>query len=76
MRLRQIIETSETEGRADINGCEDMPSPRQSNLTHMHMNGNCDQALRVSVIGLLIFWVLIAFLAGMYDPESRPALPF
>lgn len=76
MRLRQIIETRETEGRADINGCEDMPSPCQSNLTHMHMNGNCDQALRASVIGLLVFWVLIAFLAGMYDPESRPALPF
>ncbi|KAE9461129.1 hypothetical protein C3L33_06933, partial [Rhododendron williamsianum] len=66
----------ETERKADVNGCEDMPSPRQSNLTNMHMNGNCDQALRASVIAVLVFWVLIAFLAGIYNPESHLALPF
>lgn len=76
MRLRQINDTSETERKADVNGCEDMPSPRQSNLTNMHMNGNCDQALRASVIAVLVFWVLIAFLAGIYNPESHLALPF
>lgn len=72
MRL-QIKDTSETERKTDGNGYEDMPSPRQSNLTDMHMNGNCDQALRASVIAVLVFWVLISFLAGIYDPKSRPA---
>ncbi|KAL6967485.1 hypothetical protein U1Q18_033295 [Sarracenia purpurea var. burkii] len=74
MRLHQINETNETERRrADIISRADMPLPHP---TDMHMNHNCDQVLRNAVVGILMIWVVIALLAGLYDPESRPALPF
>lgn len=43
----------------------------------MHMNGtnNCEQVLRTDVVAILILWAFIAFMAGMYDLDSRPALP-
>ncbi|KAA8549245.1 hypothetical protein F0562_000929 [Nyssa sinensis] len=60
---------------ADFNDGEDLPSPHPSYLTDMPMNGNCDQVLRTAMVGILMLWVLIAFIAGISDPESRPGLP-
>lgn len=40
--------------------------------SEIDMYPNVDQVLRTGMIGILMFCVLIAFLAGMYDPESRP----
>ena len=36
------------------------------------LNGNCDQVVRTAMISILIFWVFIALIAGITDPESRP----
>ncbi|CAL9103819.1 unnamed protein product [Musa acuminata var. zebrina] len=43
--------------------------------THeLAFSGNCDHVLRAAIIAFLMLCVLVAFLAGMYDPESL-ALP-
>lgn len=39
------------------------------------LNDNCDQVLRTAIISILMLWVFIAFIAGMYDPETRPSFP-
>jgi hypothetical protein len=31
---------------------------------------SCENAIRAAIIGVLMLWVFIAFLAGMNDPES------
>ncbi|XP_052208751.1 uncharacterized protein LOC127812403 isoform X2 [Diospyros lotus] len=74
-RLPQIIETKETERKIDTISCEEMLPPHVTDVADMEMNGNCNQVLRTAVVGIVIFWVLIAFIAGVYDPESHPALP-
>lgn len=56
-----------------INSSEDLPSLHPN--TETNLSGSCDQALRAAVVGVLILWALIAFAAGIYDPESRPTLP-
>lgn len=35
---------------------------------------NCDQVLRTAIISILMLWVFIAFIAGIFDPEARPFL--
>ncbi|XP_057480654.1 uncharacterized protein LOC130767709 [Actinidia eriantha] len=75
MELHQINETNERQRKMDIISCEDIPSPHPSDPIDIHMTGYCDQALRAAVVGIIMLLVLIAFLAGLYDPESSPALP-
>lgn len=38
------------------------------------MPTDCNQSLRTAVVGLLIVWVMIALIAVLSDPESRPSL--
>ncbi|XP_037436863.1 SEC14-like protein 1 [Triticum dicoccoides] len=38
---------------------EELPSPY-----------NCENAIRAAVVGLLMVWIFVAFLAGMNDPQS------
>ncbi|KAK3033954.1 hypothetical protein RJ639_034118 [Escallonia herrerae] len=64
------VEPNNRETNEDINSGEDLPSPHLSRETDMHTIGNCDHVLRAAVVGVLIFWVLIALIAGTYDPES------
>ncbi|XP_028095852.1 uncharacterized protein LOC114295738 [Camellia sinensis] len=59
----------------DVVSCDDMSSPHPSNMTNTHMNGNYDQVLRSAIVSILMLWVLIALVAGIYDPESSPFLP-
>ena len=33
---------------------------------------NCDQLLRTAIVSILMFWILVAFVAGLFDPGSRP----
>ena len=40
---------------------EELPSPY-----------NCENAIRAAVVGLLMVWIFVAFLAGMNDPQSIP----
>lgn len=39
------------------------------------VNEGCERVLRSGVIGILMVWVLIALVAGLLDPETRPSLP-
>ncbi|KAK2985004.1 hypothetical protein RJ640_015599 [Escallonia rubra] len=64
------VEPNNREINADINSGEDLTSPHLSHETNMHTIGNCDHVLRAAVVGMLIFWILIALIAGTYDPES------
>ncbi|RZS26102.1 hypothetical protein BHM03_00059405, partial [Ensete ventricosum] len=36
---------------------------------------NCDHVLRAAIVAFLMLCVLVAFLSGMYDPESLPSPP-
>ncbi|PHT46765.1 hypothetical protein CQW23_15923 [Capsicum baccatum] len=58
-----------------INNPLDLTSLHSGEETEIPTNSNCDQVLRKAVISILLFWVLVAFIAGVYDPESRPTLP-
>lgn len=43
--------------------------------TGVDLNWNCDQVVRTAMISILIFWVFVALIAGIYDPETRPFFP-
>lgn len=43
--------------------------------TEIPTNYNCDRVLRKAVVGILLFWVIVVLIAGVFDPESRPILP-
>lgn len=57
---------------AVVSDGEDPPAPYPADGIDMHLNGNCDQVLRTAIISMLMLWVFIAVIAGIYDPESRP----
>ncbi|KAL9405161.1 hypothetical protein Peur_002133 [Populus x canadensis] len=52
-------------------GGEDLPSPHLTTQADVHVNDNWNHLLRTLVIGILMVWVVVAILAGIYDPESR-----
>ncbi|KAH6803417.1 SEC14 cytosolic factor family protein / phosphoglyceride transfer family protein [Perilla frutescens var. frutescens] len=68
--LCQILErgASITESVSDIVDGEDFPLAQPSDQYDMIMENNCSRTLRTAVIGILIIWVLIAFLEGIYNP--------
>lgn len=49
---------------------ENLPSPHPSYHDDINVIGNCDQVLRTAVISILMFWALIALIAGIINPES------
>uniref|UniRef100_A0A6M2F226 CRAL-TRIO domain-containing protein n=1 Tax=Populus davidiana TaxID=266767 RepID=A0A6M2F226_9ROSI len=51
-------------------GGEDLPS-HLTTQADVHVNDNWNHLLRTLVIGILMVWVLVAILAGIYDPKSR-----
>ncbi|KAJ4725846.1 SEC14 cytosolic factor family protein / phosphoglyceride transfer family protein [Melia azedarach] len=65
-------DTSTIKPYADVSDEEDLHSLHLSHQADINMNGNCDQVVRAAVIGILMFWVFIALIAGFNDPESRP----
>lgn len=54
---------------------EDPPARHLVDEIDMNLTGNCDQVLRTAIISILMVWVLIAVVAGLFDPESRPFQP-
>ncbi|XP_023761021.1 uncharacterized protein LOC111909437 isoform X1 [Lactuca sativa] len=38
------------------------------------VNEGCERVLRSAVVGILMVWALIALIAGILDPETRPGL--
>ncbi|KAL8208581.1 hypothetical protein R6Q57_007993 [Mikania cordata] len=72
MQLPQFDEhTSNRQLNADDEGFQSFGPNYESH----DVNEVCEQVLRSAVIGLLMIWALIAFIAGITDPESRPSLP-
>ncbi|XP_024966835.1 uncharacterized protein LOC112506792 isoform X2 [Cynara cardunculus var. scolymus] len=63
--------SSNRELDADIDNTERF-SP---NYQFPDVNEGCEKVLRSAVVGILMVWVLIALIAGLVDPESRPTLP-
>lgn len=60
---------------AVVNDDDELAEPNPADETDIHPNGNYDQVLRTAIISILMLWVFIAFIAGLYDPESRPFSP-
>ncbi|XVF05534.1 hypothetical protein REPUB_Repub05bG0180400 [Reevesia pubescens] len=54
----------------DVRDSEDIPTPNVVCLDDVDRSASCDQVLRTAIIGMLMLWILIAFVAGLYDPES------
>lgn len=42
-----------------------------THMTDLPLNGNCDQILRTVIVGILVLWIFIALIAGMYDPDTQ-----
>ncbi|KAL7150506.1 hypothetical protein ABFS83_05G117100 [Erythranthe nasuta] len=76
--LPQILDTptsTRESSVSDIVVAEDFPSvPTTLQYDDVNTDGYFSRTLRTAVIGILIVWVLIAFLEGLYNPESRPTL--
>ncbi|KAJ4970527.1 hypothetical protein NE237_003626 [Protea cynaroides] len=54
---------------------EDPPLVGDPCETELQFDGNCQPFLRIAIVSMLIFFIFIALIGGMYDPESL-ALPF
>lgn len=73
--LSCVMENNLTESTSVLTSNEILPLLHQSSSeTDMIENPNPDKILRTAVIGILMFWVFIAFISGIFDPESRPAI--
>ncbi|XP_073149307.1 uncharacterized protein [Henckelia pumila] len=64
-----------SEAVAEITNAEDFSSIAPTYQYDTLVDNSCSQTLRAAVIGILILWVLIAFIEGIYDPSSRPNFP-
>lgn len=62
--------TSGIDREDDISGNEDSPLLLPSTELEGHQNNSYDQLLRTAVISILVFWVVIALGAGIYEPGS------
>ncbi|KAI3694592.1 hypothetical protein L1987_77559 [Smallanthus sonchifolius] len=72
MQLPQFDEfTSNRQLNADGEGFQRFGPNYESS----DVNEGCEWVLRFAVVGILMVWVLIALIAGIIDPESRPSLP-
>lgn len=60
---------------AESSNEKDLSSPHSTFQTDVDINGNCDQVLRTAIIGILILWLFITLISGIYDVEARPILP-
>lgn len=38
--------------------------------SELHAVNDCNHVLRSVLVGILMFWIVIAFLAGLYEPDS------
>lgn len=65
-----VTETCLADSIADITTEEVMPTLDPSYDTDRLVTACGEQVLRKAIVGVLIFWVLIAFFAGVYDLES------
>ncbi|XP_062084921.1 uncharacterized protein LOC133791052 [Humulus lupulus] len=54
---------------------ENPPLLDSSYETGANSNSNCDQVVRTAIISCIMFWVFIALIAGIFDPESSPFAP-
>ncbi|XWS53150.1 hypothetical protein CRYUN_Cryun11dG0133000 [Craigia yunnanensis] len=70
VKRRHADHINKIQANEDVSNSEDIPSPDVICQDDIDQSGSCDQVLRTAVIGLLMLWVLIAFIAGLYDPES------
>lgn len=76
MQLPQFDEsTSNRELNADNESTADGFQIFGPSYEFPDVNEGCDRVLRSAVIGILMVWALIALIAGIIDPESRPSLP-
>ncbi|KAL3619157.1 hypothetical protein CASFOL_036727 [Castilleja foliolosa] len=65
-------QTSIPESLSNNVNSENFPSEQPGYQYDMLMDNYCSRTLRSAVLGVLIIWVLIAFIEGLYNPESRP----
>ena len=62
-----IEESSSSRGTSDCS-LNYEPSSDEYTVTE-DFNRGCEHYLRAAVVGILMLWIIVAFLAGMYDPN-------
>lgn len=65
-------ETNRIQSYSDGGDNDGLPLAHLSHPDDIDMDANCDQVFRTAVIGILMVWALIALIAGLTDPASRP----
>lgn len=63
-RIEGVENTSDSDN-------DDPPTLHPSDEFEGRLYGNYDQLLRTAIIGILMFWVLIALGAVVFDPSNR-----
>lgn len=72
--LSCLMENNLTESTSLLASNDILPLLHQSSETDMIENADPDKILRTAVVGILMFWVFIAFISGIFDPGSRPSI--
>lgn len=75
MQQPHANEVAMTEQRPNVLEGGNPVSAHPTYEAEIDMDRNCDQVLRTAIVGILMIWVFIAFIAGFIDPESRPIFP-
>lgn len=72
MQQPHTNEIMKRELRANVCGDGNLRSPSPTYESELEQNHNCDQLLRTAIVSVLMFWILIVFIAGLFDPVSSP----
>lgn len=75
MQQPHANEMAMTERRPNVREGGNPVTAHPTYEAEVDMDRNCDQVLRTAIVGILMIWVFIAFIAGFIDPESRPIFP-
>lgn len=71
-RSQSANDVDKVEPNEYVSDGADLPSPHLSWQADFHVNDDWNHLFRTAVIGILMVWIFIALIAGIYDPESRP----
>ncbi|KAL6275899.1 hypothetical protein ACE6H2_019500 [Prunus campanulata] len=75
MQQPHTNEMAMTEQRPNVREGGNPVTAHPTYEAEVEMDRNCDQVLRTAIVGILMIWVFIAFIAGFINPESRPIFP-
>lgn len=70
---RSSSRMAEIRSRSSASFLEDEPDDIDYPTCQLDFTDNCNYVLRTTIVAVLMICVLVAFIAGMDDPESLPS---